>query len=148
MIDELIKLYDRDLDRLKNEITAFHQEDDLWSTINGVSNSAGNLCLHLVGNLNTYIGRNMGGSNYIRNRDAEFSLKDVPREKIIAQVEETKKIVLETLRHMDEEALAATHPENVLGYEMTNRYFLIHLAAHLSYHLGQINYLRRILESN
>lgn len=148
MIDELIKLYSRDLDRLKDEMMAFRQEDNLWIVTKGVSNCAGNLCLHLVGNLKTYVGRNMGGFHYIRDREAEFNLKDVPRDKLIEQVTETRHIVLATLKKMDEKKLAAIHQEEVLGYEMTNRYFLIHLAAHLSYHLGQINYLRRILEND
>lgn len=146
MIDELIKVYDRDLDRLKQEIGAFRQESNLWKTVGNINNSAGNLCLHLVGNLNTYIGKNMGHSPYVRDREAEFSLKDVPSEKLLQQVEETKAVILSTLKSMDKEKLEERHIEDSLGYPMTNSYFLIHLTAHLSYHLGQINYLRRILE--
>ncbi|MBC5992380.1 DinB family protein [Pontibacter cellulosilyticus] len=148
MVDELIKIYDRDIDRLQYEIETFDQEDNLWKTMDGISNSAGNLCLHLIGNLRTYIGKNMGNFSYTRNRDAEFNSKDIPKQKLIEQIDETKHIVLGTLRNLEAKKLEENHLEDVLGFKMTNRFFLIHLAAHLSYHLGQINYLRRILEKN
>ena len=146
MIDELIKIYERDLDRLEHEIVSFQNEDNLWKTRGSIINSAGNLCLHLVGNLNAYIGKNMGGYEYVRNRDAEFNLKNVPRDNLIQQVSEVKEIVLASLKKLEQETLEEIHIENVLGYPMTNSFFLIHLIAHFSYHLGQINYIRRILE--
>ena len=146
MIDAFIKIYGRDLDRLKKEIELFSNENNLWRTAGNVTNSAGNLCLHLVGNLNTYVGKNMGHSEYVRDRDAEFNLKNVPKEKLVQQVAETKEIVLSTLKIMTADDLKQSHVEKVFDYEMTNEFFLIHLVAHLSYHLGQINYIRRILE--
>ena len=146
MIDAFIKIFDRDLDRLRNEIELFSNENNLWITAGNVKNSAGNLCLHLAGNLNTYIGKNMGHSGYVRDRDAEFSLKNVPKEKLVQQVEETKKIVLSTLKRMTVEELKQNHVEKIFEHEMTNEFFLLHLACHLSYHLGQINYIRRIFE--
>lgn len=146
MIEEFIKIFDRDLDRLKQEMELFDQENNLWKTTGSIKNSAGNLCLHLVGNLSTYIGRNMGHYDYRRDRDAEFSLKDVPKHELIRQVEVVKNWVLSTLRNMDQAKLEETYVENVLGFPMTNGFFLVHLFGHLSYHLGQINYLRRILE--
>jgi uncharacterized damage-inducible protein DinB len=104
------------------------------------------LCLHLIGNLRAYIGKNIGNYDYLRDRDSEFSLKDVPTQRLVEQVEETKEIVLKSLSQMRIEDLEEFHKEDVLGYPMSNRFFLIHLVAHLSYHLGQINYLRRVLE--
>jgi uncharacterized damage-inducible protein DinB len=146
MKDEFIKIYSRDLDRLKVEINAFRMDGNIWKTKGDISNSCGNLCLHLIGNLKTYIGKNIGNYDYLRNRDSEFSLKDVPRQKLLEQIEETKEIVLKSLGQMRIEDLEGLHKEDVLGYPMSNRFFLIHLVAHLSYHLGQINYLRRVLE--
>ena len=146
MITELIKIYERDLDRLKLEIELFNDEKELWSTAGSVKNSAGNLALHLVGNLKTYIGKNLGNVSYVRNRDAEFNLKNVPKELLVQQIEETKEAVLSSLGKMNSEDLKSLYPENLFGYEMTNGFFLLHLAAHLSYHLGQINYIRRVLE--
>ena len=146
MIEVLIKIYDRDLERLKKEIDLFNEENNLWKTTGNIKNPAGNLCLHLVGNLNTYIGKNLGNVDYVRDRDSEFSLKNVAKEELLDKVNETKKIVLSCLRKMKKAQLEENHIENVFGNEMTNGFFLIHLAAHLSYHLGQINYIRRILE--
>jgi hypothetical protein len=146
MISDLIFMFDRDITRLKQEIEGFYHEDNLWLTVGSTKNSAGNLCLHLVGNLKTYIGKNIGNHPYVRNRDAEFSSKGVPRQTLVQQVEETKSIVIATLQGLDAAKLEALHVEEALGYKMTNRFFLIQLSAHLSYHLGQINYLRRVLE--
>ena len=146
MLDTFIEIYGRDLDRLKKEIELFSDENNLWRTAGNVKNSAGNLCLHLVGNLNTYVGRNIGHSEYVRDRDAEFSLKNVPKAKLVQQVAETKETVLSTLQKMTAGHLKQNHIEKVFEYEMTNEFFLVHLASHLSYHLGQINYIRRILE--
>lgn len=144
---EITKLFERDLERLKYEIEAFEHESNLWVTAGNIQNSAGNLCLHLIGNLNTFIGNNIGKYPYTRDREAEFSLKDVPRQALIEQVEKVKSIVRSSLTNIDDESLEEIHVEHRLGNEMTNTFLLIHLVAHLSYHLGQINYLRRMLES-
>lgn len=146
LISEITKIFERDLDRLQNEIKEFNQESNLWKTTANIQNSAGNLSLHLVGNLRTFIGKNIGNYDYIRNREAEFSLKDVPRQQLLDQVEEVKKILTSSLNQIDDDAIDNFHIEHVLGKEMTNTFLLLHLASHLSYHLGQINYLRRILE--
>ena len=146
MINELIKIFDRDLDRLKNEIDDFSNEENLWITKGNINNPAGNLCMHLLGNLRTYIGKNIGHQQYDRDRVAEFNARHIPKQKLIADIEETKTIILNSLANMNEGDLNKLYVENVLGYEMTNTFFLIHLTAHFSYHLGQINYLRRILE--
>ena len=146
MVTELQTLYARDLERLRKEIEAFAQEDHLWQTRGHITNPAGNLALHLVGNLSTYIGKNLGGQPYIRNREAEFASKNVPRQTLLEQISTVKEIVHSTLQTLKPEDLHQTYPENVLGYEMTTGFFLIHLLAHFSYHLGQINYIRRILE--
>jgi uncharacterized damage-inducible protein DinB len=136
----------RDLDKLLHELASFQKEANLWKTTGHITNSAGNLCLHLVGNLNTYIGANLGNSGYVRNRDAEFSQRDIPVQELLRQVTETKTVVSHTLEQIPEDQLHAPYPQQVLGYEMTTGYFLVHILGHLNYHLGQINYLRRVLE--
>ncbi|QNF32888.1 DinB family protein [Adhaeribacter swui] len=146
MIADFIAIYDRDFNRLKNEIQAFTHEENLWRITGQVKNTAGNLALHLVGNLKTYIGKNLGNFTYVRDREVEFYLKNVPQAQLIEQIQETKQVVVAALQNLDNAQLSATYPEETLGYPMTTNFFLIHLAAHLSYHLGQINYLRRILE--
>ncbi len=146
MIADLIAIYDRDINRLKNEIEAFQHEENLWQITGQVKNPAGNLGLHLVGNLKTYIGMHLGNFAYVRDREAEFNLKNVPQQQLLRQIEETRQVVIAALQKLDSSQLTDTYPEETLGYKMTVGFFLIHLAAHLSYHLGQINYLRRILE--
>lgn len=148
MINELIKIFDRDLDKLKMEIESFKEEDNLWIIKGEIANSAGNLCMHLIGNLNTYIGKNIGHYKYERDREAEFNAKHIPRKKLLADIMDIKSIINSSLKNLDPKSLNEPYIENVLGYEMTNTFFLIHLTAHFSYHLGQINYLRRILETD
>lgn len=146
LIDTLKELYTRDLDRLKQEIKLYEDEDKLWYVEEGISNTAGNLCLHLIGNLNTYIGAALGKSGYVRNRPAEFSLKDIPREKLLEKIGETKLVVIQTLDGLTETELAAEYPGLVFEEKTSTEYLLVHLTTHLTYHLGQINYHRRLLD--
>jgi len=148
MITEtLISIYQRDLDKLKNEIEQYGSDEQLWLTSGGIANSGGNLALHLVGNLRHFIGAVLGGSGYVRDRDAEFASKNVSRDELIAAVEETAEVVTAAIAKLTADDLAATYPIDVFGHEMTTEYFLIHLATHFNYHLGQINYHRRLLGS-
>lgn len=146
MIDILSQLFLRDLEKLKTEMSSYRDEKKIWEVSGDVINSAGNLCLHLCGNLQHFIGAVLGNSGYIRNRDAEFSRKDIHIRELVAEIETTTQIVEKTLKEFKEEELSKTFPINVFGYEMTTEYFLIHLTTHLNYHLGQINYQRRLLD--
>ncbi len=142
----LKKLFNRDLHKLKTEIESYQNEANLWIIDQSIANSAGNLCLHLIGNLNTYIGAALGNSGYIRNRDLEFWLKDVPREELLIKIDDTLNIVNQTLDKITTEELEAEYPLLVLEGKTSTGYFLTHLATHLAYHLGQINYHRRLLD--
>ena len=146
MIASLISLYKRDLEKLKQELSQYEHENCIWETSGNISNSAGNLCLHLVGNLNTYIGAELGGADYIRKRPLEFSQKNIPRAELIEMVEATSKLVMDTLQKLKEVDLSKEYPQIVFETKMTTGYFLMHLAVHLGYHLGQINYHRRMLD--
>jgi uncharacterized damage-inducible protein DinB len=146
MINTLLQLFQRDLEKLKTEISSFKDEQKIWVISAEVKNSAGNLCLHLCGNLQHFIGAVLGNSGYVRNRDSEFSRKDVSIRELVAEIEVTAKIVEKTLKELKEEELSKTFPINVFGFEMTTEFFLIHLTTHLNYHLGQINYHRRMLD--
>lgn len=142
----LIQLFNRDLDKLIEEINLYKNEEHLWLTTDKVSNCAGNLCLHIAGNLNAFIGAELGQTGYVRQRDKEFSLKDVPRTTMIAQIKEVKAIVENTLFKLTSTDLQQDYPLQVFKRPMTTEYFLVHLTTHLSYHLGQINYHRRLLD--
>ena len=145
MITEtLISIYKRDLDKLKTEIDQYESDEKLWLVATGITNSGGNLALHLVGNLKHFIGAVLGGTGYVRDRDAEFTSKSVSRAQLIAAVDETTEIVSTTLAKLTRDELAATYPIDVFGQPMTTEYFITHLATHFNYHLGQINYHRRL----
>ena len=146
MKDILIPLYDRDLKKVVTELEMYADEKTIWKIDGDIKNSAGNLTLHIAGNLKHFIGTILGNTGYVRNREAEFSLRDIPRRELIAEIQDTMDVVGKTLSALDEDKLAATYPIQVFGYEMTTAYFLVHLATHLSYHLGQINYHRRLME--
>jgi uncharacterized damage-inducible protein DinB len=147
MIEILGRLFQRDLEKLKTEITSYKDENKLWEISGDVKNSAGNLCLHICGNLQHFLGAVLGDSGYVRKRDEEFSRKKVPLKELLTEIDETLKIVTKTLNDLNKEKLAEIFPINVFGYEMTTGFFLTHLTTHLGYHLGQINYHRRLLDN-
>ncbi len=147
LTETLKKLFNRDLSKLKSEIEAYQKEENLWHVNHGITNSAGNLCLHLVGNLNTYIGAILGGTNYIRNRELEFSLKDIPKQELINMIEATITVVSKALDQVSSEQMDGEYPILVLEEKTSTEFFLVHLSTHLAYHLGQINYHRRLLDT-
>lgn len=146
LIQTLKQLFTRDLSRLKEEILAYKSESNIWIIDGSISNSAGNLCLHLIGNLNTYIGATLGGTNYIRNRELEFSQKNIPREILVQKIEEILFIIDNTLNSIAIEDLDKEYPLLVLEEKTSTGFFLVHLITHLAYHLGQINYHRRLMD--
>ena len=145
LTDVLIQLYERDLNKLKAEIGQYSNEADLWEKPGDVPNSAGNLTLHLIGNLKHYFGAVLGGTGYVRVRDLEFSDSGVGRDRLLTGIDEAADIVRSTLEGLTDSDLAKSYPQEVFGHPMTTEYFLVHLAGHLNWHLGQINYLRRVL---
>ena len=146
LVETLKSLFNRDLNKLKVEIESYQNENQLWAIDKNISNSGGNLCLHLIGNINTYIGAEIGKTGYVRNRPLEFSLKDIPKSELIGKIEETIIVVNNTLDLLSEEDLNTIYPQIVFEKEMTTGFFFVHLSTHLAYHLGQINYHRRLLD--
>ncbi len=141
---ELAALYTRDLARLVRQLDAL-DDARLWQVLPGVTNSAGNLLLHLNGNLREFIGRQLGGVPYVRDRPREFSAKDVSRTAMQAELLELASLIPGVIERMSAARWDDLFPENVLGEPLTNRQFVVHLCGHLNYHLGQIDYLRRVL---
>ncbi len=147
MITATLKaLYARDLTKLKQELVLYSNEKNIWRIDKNIENSAGNLCLHLIGNLNTYIGAELGNTGYVRNRPEEFSLKNIPREELISKIDSTITMLETVVGSLTEDRLKIEYPRAVSNDNVSTEYFLIHLAMHLSYHLGQINYHRRLLD--
>jgi len=148
MVIEVLKsLFARDLNRLYNEIKLYKSEDAIWKTEKQIPNSAGNLCLHLIGNLNTFIGKEIGHTVYMRNRELEFSLKNVPRAALLEKVKNTTEVVSSSLDKLDNKLLENEYPVLVFEGKISTQYLLIHLATHLTYHLGKINYHRRLIDA-
>ena len=146
IIETLKRLFQRDLEKLKQEVIAYHNESNLWRIDKTIANSAGNLCLHLVGNLNTYIGAEFGKTGYVRDRDLEFSQKNIPKIELVKMIDDTITVVATGLDKIKEKDLEKEYPLLVLKEKTSTEYFLIYLAVHLGYHLGQINYHRRLLD--
>ena len=147
MLTEVLKtIFLRDLEKLKIELLAYKDEGRIWQVEKNIANSAGNLCLHLVGNLNTYIGAVYANTGYVRNRPLEFSQKNIPRAQLVSMIEETKVAVGNGLDNITAGDLANEYPMQVFENKTTTEYFLVHLASHLGYHLGQVNYHRRLLD--
>ena len=144
MQKSLIEVFQKDLNRLKSEVELYDSEESLWIISKGINNSAGNLCMHILGNLNNFVGTILGKTGYVRNRPAEFSEK-TSKENLILEIIKTTEMVNLVISNLDSETLERLYPENVFGEEMKTDFFLIHLVGHLNYHLGQINYHRRIL---
>ena len=142
----LIEIFERDLQKLITEINLYKDEDNLWLVKEGISNSAGNLCLHLVGNLNHFIGATLGKTGYVRHRDDEFSLKNILRQDLLLNIENCVLIVKNTLKNLPDGELEKDFPLEVFGRTVRTDFMLVHLTTHLAYHLGQINYHRRLLD--
>ena len=141
----LIEIFDRDLNKLITEINLYKDEERLWIIKDGIGNSAGNLCLHLIGNLNHFIGAILGNTGYVREREKEFSLKNIPRKELIQSIENTITVVKESLSKLTVTDFEKLFPLEVFGKPLTTGFMLLHLTTHLAYHLGQINYHRRLL---
>ena len=139
-------LYLRDLERLLFEMNAYKDEKNMWIINHQVNNSAGNLCLHICGNLQHFIGAILGESEYERNRDEEFSMKNIATEILIQEIEFAKAAIVTGFDAYNTVLNEETYPIEVFGKPMTYEYFLYHLYGHLNYHLGQISYHRRLLE--
>lgn len=146
IIETLIKIFDRDLQRLEEEINLYPIEESIWKVSGEIKNPAGNLCLHLCGNLQHYIGANLGRTSYVRNRDNEFAANDISKAELITEIQKTRQTVHDTLENLKPSVLETEYPEKIFDYPTTTAFFLIHLTAHLSYHLGQINYHRRLIQ--
>jgi len=141
----LAELFERDLDKLSKEISSYTNETDLWKITDGISNSGGNLCLHLVGNLKHFVGKILGNISYERNREREFSDKNIPVLDLLKAIAETKLAVVQSIKKLDDATLQKNYPVKVFENDMTTESFLLHLYGHLNYHIGQINYHKRII---
>lgn len=138
----------RDLETLRKELNAYPDESQIWQLPKEFKNSAGTITLHLLGNTRYFIGSVLGGSGYIRNRDAEFADRNVSRKELLERIDQAKREIAASMEALAPETLSKAYPEPVGGNKLSTGLFLIHLAAHFGYHLGQLDYHRRIVTGN
>lgn len=138
-------LFDRDLHKLMEEINLYEREEDIWKIKEGISNSSGNLALHLIGNLNYFIGTAIGHTNYTRDRDKEFSDKNIPRQQLLSDIKHLISVIKKTFHKLSDEDLKHDFPMEMNSEILSIEHVMIHLLAHLNYHLGQVNYHRRLI---
>lgn len=141
-IEELLV---RDLQKLASELSLYSEEASIWKVAPGITNSAGNLSLHLCGNLRHFIGSILGKNDYQRNREYEFAARGLSRAQLLGEIEDAIHSIRATLPKITAADLEASYPVDVFGKPMSTGHFLIHLSAHLGYHLGQVNYHRRLI---
>lgn len=139
------EIFVQELSKLKDEIAKFNNDADVWRVVSGITNPAGVLTKHLLGNLNHTIGATMGKNGYTRNRDYEFAVSAETREELISQLEKTIEVVKATLGSLTQAELSEQYPLEMFGQKST-AFYLTYFYGHFKYHLGQVNYLRRILE--
>jgi uncharacterized damage-inducible protein DinB len=147
-IVDLSKSFLRDIDTLAREVALYPDDASLWAERPGLPNTGGNLTLHLVGNVRHFIGVTLGASTYVRDRDLEFSSRQGTRLELAALIAAARVDVEAALAALPESRLAEPFPVAVGGVTLPTRMFLLHLATHFTFHLGQIDYHRRIVTGN
>lgn len=135
----------RDLRGLMDEIEAYPSDEALWRVAPGIANSAGTLALHVAGNVQYFIGAVLDRSGFVRDRDAEFASRGLPRAKLVAELNAAITAVQRTLPRLSPGELGAEYPVPIAGRRVSTVDLLVHLAAHLGYHLGQVDYHRRFV---
>jgi len=144
-MEKYIEHYSKQLRQLKEEISSYENEEDLWKLTGDIKNTPGNLAIHICGNLLYNFGTILQDTGYVRNRDLEFSKKNIPKSEILKEIDSTIEVVTGALKKLTPDDINKPFPGKLYGDEGTTGDLILRLAFHLAYHLGQINYHRRIL---
>ena len=145
LAEDVRRLLVREIDTLVREVSLMPTDESLWQTIGGVTNSVGTLALHCAGNLQHYVGAHLGRSGYVRDRPREFSARGLSRDEVVAELRRAREAVERALSSLPDTALEGEFPEAIGGRMLPTRLFLLHIAAHLAFHVGQAGYLRRAM---
>jgi ribosomal protein S8 len=141
----LIDLYGKELDKLKNEINAYESDELLWKSVEGAQVTGGNLCLFIAGNLQHNIGAMIGDSGYIRNKEAELKARNVSRERLMEEIENTRQVVVDTLEQVSKSELLKVFPTKDFEEPVTTEYYLVHLLNNFCFNLGQLHMHRKVV---
>lgn len=142
---DLARILARELTTLREEVLRFPDDAMLWGVVPGITNSAGTLALHVAGSLRHFVGAVLGGSGYVRDRAAEFADRGRTRAEVAEVLRQAEFEVVTALDGLDPARLSDVLPVPVAGVHPPAGRFLVHLAAHTGFHLGQVGYLRRVL---
>src|SRR5437588_10056446 len=127
----------RDLRALRREIEAYADERDLWRVAPGISNCGGTLALHLAGNIQFFVGTVLGATGYVRDRDAEFGRRDVPRTELLRELDAALAAVERGVARLSDAAVSQPFPGPPGGFAVPTGDFRRHLLTHLAHHRGQ-----------
>jgi len=148
LTDDLTLLLTRELESFGREIALFPDDESIWRTCEGVSNSAANLALHVAGNIRHFIGAEIGGTGYVRDRASEFARRSGARAEVAAELTDAAATVRTVLARLTDADLEVTRTPPGVPSPITTRRFLVHLCVHAGFHLGQAGYLRRIVTAD
>jgi uncharacterized damage-inducible protein DinB len=148
LVQCLAAVLSRELHALRREVEAYPDDDSPWATREGLPNAGGNLVLHLCGGLRHFVGAMLGQSGYVRDRPREFAAIGLKRIELLAEIAEAESVVSTVIPALSDADLGAPFPETLGGATVETADFLLHLCAHLGYHLGQVDYHRRIVTGN
>jgi len=155
MLNELRAVLLRDLEAAAREVEAYTSDDALWRIVPGITNPGGSLARHLAGNLRHFVGAVLGKGTYVRDRDAEFAARGLTRAAVAEELRAGAREVGAALERLAarprgevESLLSSPFPVLVLGKQFTTAQFLTHLTSHFGYHLGQMDYHRRMQDPN
>lgn len=143
--DDLRVVMVRDLRALAREVSAYPTDAQLWQPLPGITNTGGSLALHLAGNIRHFFGAVLGGSDYVRDREREFNGRGIARAEIVAEIEIAIAEAERVIPTLTPATLAAPFPVEFAGRRAPTARVLAHLCSHLAYHLGQIDYHRRLV---
>lgn len=144
-IGTISALLQRELRALRRELELYPTDEALWATPPGITNAGGTLAIHVLGNLRHYVGDRLGGTGYVRDRPSEFAVRGVPRERILAELDRAVEDVRASLERLDPARLEQPYPDVVGGHRVETADYLAQVAVHLAYHVGQLDYHRRIV---
>jgi uncharacterized protein DUF1572 len=144
-MEDYKQFFSKNLNNLKEDISAYGNEGDLWKLAGDIKNTPGNLCLHICGNLKHNIGAIIGKNGYVRNRDSEFARKNVPKSELLKEVDNTIEMISPVLSKLTDDDMKVEFPADAFSQGGTIALIILRVAAHMGYHLGQINYHRRLI---
>lgn len=148
LLEELKAFLLRDIASVERELDLYPDEESIWKNLPGLPNSGGNLILHLAGGTQYFFGSALASTGYLRNREAEFSKKDIPRSDLTKELHDARQAVLAGFATMTEEKLEQPFPARITDTDLSARLTILQLVTHLAYHLGQLDYHRRMVTGN